>query len=177
MSARLATQIDQRLGREIDGEILEAVLAASAAVDTISKGMYVAILFGAIVGRLASYLTGISPLALTAVGGALAAMVWLFERDRTIREDPSSPGGLWVVLGVSAAEIFVVQRSLFMLVPEKIAWRARLSDVESVRVTAAKGGMVELHIDAGDGVALELTKQRARALVAQLPTALRPHDQ
>ncbi len=130
----MSVSLQTRMNTELDANLPSPLVAVSPAWLGM-KGVFLWALAGAIGGTLLDLVlkTGLESL-FVGVGIGVGLAVGLYLKDRNAREDPSLPGGLYVILGATSDDLVVISRSLWRMKDLKIEAREPFSNIVSVHV-------------------------------------------
>lgn len=134
MSVTLRTRLNSELGADLPSPL---VAVSPAWLDM--KGMFLWAVTGAMVGIMLDVMikTGLDSVL---VGGGVSAglAVGLYLKDREAREDPSIPGGLYVLLGATSDHLVVISRSLWSMTNLEVEAIEPFTDIVSIHLEKKK---------------------------------------
>jgi hypothetical protein len=170
--ANMSVSLRTRLNTELGANLPSPLIAVSPAWLGM-KGVFLWAAAGAIGGTLLDLVlkTGLESLVV-GVGVSVGLAVGLHLKDRNAREDPSLPGGLYVMLGATSDDLVVISRSLWSMKDLKVEAREPFSNIVSVHVESKFWPAVTVTFGLADGKSWRYKVNRWRDLQPRLPQRL-----
>lgn len=168
MSVSLQTRMNTELGPGLTNPLV-AVAPAWLGM----KGVFVWALAGGMGGTLLDLLLKTDVQSLFVGGGiGVGMMVGFYLKDKSAREDPSLPGGQYVILGATSDELVVISRSLWGLKNLKIEAREPYGTIASINVEKKFGSSVAVTFSFVGGRSWRYEVNKWKDLQPSLPPAL-----